>query len=60
MYKSLIKYLTVSYFFLFSMNIYGNIMLNENDKLSTPLPLPYDGKIIVFIKHDIPINIHTK
>ena len=45
MYKSLIKYLTVSYFFLFSMNIYGNIMLDENDKLTTPLPLPYDGKM---------------
>ncbi len=45
MYKSLIKYLTVSYFFLLSMNVYGNIMLDENDKLTTPLPLPYDGKI---------------
>ena len=45
MYKSLIKYLTVSYFFLLSMNIYGNIMLDEKDKLTIPLPLPYDGKI---------------
>ena len=45
MLKSLIKYLTISYFFLFCVNINGNIMLDENDKLITPLPLPYDGTI---------------
>ena len=45
MLKSLIKYLTISYFFLFCVNINGNIMLDENDKLMTPLPLPYDGTI---------------
>ena len=42
---SLIKYFTISYFFLFCLNINGNIMLDENDKLLTPLPLPYDGTI---------------
>ena len=43
--KSLIKILTISYLFLICLNINGNIMLNENDKLSNPLPLPYDGKV---------------
>ena len=42
---SLIKYFTISYFFLFCLNINGEIMLDENDKLITPLPLPYDGTI---------------
>ncbi len=45
MLKSLIKYFTISYFFLFCVSVYGNIMLDEDDKLVTPLPLPYDGKI---------------
>ena len=45
MLMSLIKYFTISYFFLFCLNINGKIMLDENDKLITPLPLPYDGKI---------------
>ena len=45
MLKSLIKYFTISYFFLFCLNINGEIMLDENDKLITPLPLPYDGTI---------------
>jgi len=43
MYKKLIKYLYLSYFFLFSLNIYSNILLDENDKLQSPLPLPYNG-----------------
>ena len=42
---SLIKYFTISYFFLFCLNINGKIMLDENDRLITPLPLPYDGTI---------------
>ena len=42
---SLIKYFTISYFFLLCLNINGKIMLDENDKLITPLPLPYDGTI---------------
>ena len=43
--KSLIKYFNISYFFLICLNLNGNIMLNDNDKLITPLPLPYDGTI---------------
>ena len=45
MLMSLIKYFTISYFFLFCLNINGKIMLDENDKLITPLPLPYDETI---------------
>tara|TARA_B100001250_G_scaffold414333_1_gene452038 strand:+ start:3434 stop:3943 length:510 start_codon:yes stop_codon:yes gene_type:complete len=45
MYKSLIKYISVSYIFLFSLIINGEIMLDKDDVLMTPLPLPYDGKI---------------
>ena len=43
--KSLIKILTISYLILICLNINGNIMLNENDKLANPLPFPYDGKV---------------
>ena len=43
--RSLIKYAYILYFFLFSMIINGNVMLDKNDKLSMPLPLPYDGVI---------------
>ena len=45
MLKSVIKYINISYFFLICININGNIMLDENDKLTTPLPLPYNGEI---------------
>ena len=45
MIKSVIKYINISYFFLICININGNIMLDENDKLTTPLPLPYNGEI---------------
>jgi len=44
MYKSLIKYLTISYCFLFCLLLGGEIMLDDNDKLPLNLPLPYDGK----------------
>ena len=43
--KSLIKYYTISYFFLFCLTLNGEIMLDDNDKLTTPLPLPYDGNV---------------
>lgn len=46
MLKSLIKYFSISYFYLLAINLNGQIMLDENDKLATPLPLPYDGKIL--------------
>ena len=42
---SLAKYLKISYLFLYCINIQGDIMLNDDDKLTTPLPFPYDGKI---------------
>ena len=45
MLKSVIKYINISYFFLICININGNIMLDEDDKLTTPLPLPYNGEI---------------
>ena len=45
MLMSLIKYFTISYFFLFCLNVNGKIMLDGNDKLITPLPFPYDGTI---------------
>jgi len=45
MFKNLIKYSFASYIFLFSLLINGEIMLDENDTLTTPLPMPYDGKI---------------
>lgn len=45
MIKSLIKYITISYLFLVCLNINGHIMLDKNDKLSSPLPLPYNGKV---------------
>ena len=45
MYKSLIKYYTISYFFLFCLTLNGEIMLDDNDVLTTPLPLPYDGNV---------------
>ena len=45
MYKSLIKYYTISYIFLFCLTLNGEIMLDDSDVLTTPLPLPYDGKV---------------
>ena len=45
MYKSLIKYYTISYIFLFCLTLNGEIMLDDSDILTTPLPLPYDGKV---------------
>ena len=45
MYKSLIKYYTISYFFLFCLTLNGEIMLDDNDVLTTSLPLPYDGNV---------------
>jgi len=45
MYKSLIKYYTISYFFLSCLTLNGEIMLDDNDVLTSPLPLPYDGSV---------------
>ena len=45
MFKSLIKYYTISYIFLFCLTLNGEIMLDDSDVLTTPLPLPYDGNV---------------
>ena len=37
MLKSVIKYINISYFFLICININGNMMLDENDKLTITL-----------------------
>jgi len=41
----LIKYITFFSLFIVCININGKIMLDENDKLASPLPKPYDGKV---------------
>jgi thiol-disulfide isomerase/thioredoxin len=43
--KNLLKYLFISYFFIFSLILNGKIMLDQNDELEIPLPLPYDRVI---------------
>ena len=45
MYKSLIKYYTISYIFLFCLTLNGEIMLDDSHVLNKPLPLPYDGNV---------------
>ena len=39
----LIKHITFFSLFIVCINISGKIMLDENDKLVSPLPKPYDG-----------------
>ena len=41
----LIKYITFFSLFIVCININGKIMLDENDKLASPLPKPYDGLV---------------
>ena len=41
----LIKYITFFSLFIVCININGKIMLDENDKLVSPLPNPYDGVV---------------
>ena len=43
--KNLLKYLFISCFFIFSLILNGKIMLDQNDELEMPLPLPYDRVI---------------
>ena len=45
MQKNLTKYLYISCLFIFSVVINGKIMLDQDDKLEMPLPLPYDGNV---------------
>ena len=42
----LIKYITFFSLFIVCININGKIMLDENDKLVSPLPKPYDLSLI--------------
>ena len=41
----LIKYITFFSLFIVCININGKIMLDENDKLVSPLPKHYDGLV---------------
>ena len=41
----LIKYITFFSLFIVCININGKIMLDENDKVVSPLPNPYDGLV---------------
>ena len=43
---SLFKKISITYFFLICINLNADIMLDANDKLDLPLPLPYDGNEI--------------
>lgn len=43
--KNLLKYLFISCFFISSLILNGKIMLDQNDELEMPLPLPYDQVI---------------
>ena len=43
---SLFKKISITYFFLICINLNADTMLNANDKLDLPLPLPYDGNEI--------------
>ena len=43
---NLFKKISITYFFLICINLNADTMLNANDKLDLPLPLPYDGNEI--------------
>ena len=43
---SLFKKISITYFFLICINLNADMMLDANDKLDLPLPLPYDGNQI--------------
>lgn len=43
---SLFKKISITYFLLICINLYGDMVLDVNDKLDLPLPLPYDGNEI--------------
>ena len=49
--KSLIKYSLISYFFFLVLILESEIMLNKNDTLIMPLPMPYDG--IIYTTNDL-------
>ena len=43
---NLFKKISITYFLLICINLYGDMLLDVNDKLDLPLPLPYDGNEI--------------
>ncbi len=43
---SLFKKISITYFFLICIILNADMMLDANDKLDLPLPLPYDGNEI--------------
>ena len=43
--NSLFKYLNISYLFFLCSILNSNIVLDENDVIQTPLPLPYNAQI---------------
>ena len=43
---SLFKKISITYFLLICINLNADMMLDANDKLDLPLPLPYDGNEI--------------
>ena len=43
---SLSKKISITYFLLICINLNADMMLDANDKLDLPLPLPYDGNEI--------------
>ena len=43
---SLFKKISITYFLSICINLNGDIVLDANDKLDLPLPLPYDGNEI--------------
>ena len=46
MVTSLFKKISITYFLSICINLNGDIVLDANDKLDLPLPLPYDGNEI--------------
>ena len=43
---SYFKKISITYFLLICINLNGDMVLDANDKLDLPLPLPYDGNEI--------------
>ena len=45
MIKKIFKLIIISNLFTLTLNANQNIMLDELDVITTPLPLPYNGKV---------------
>ena len=55
--KSLIKILTISYLFFICLNINGNILLNENDKLANQKRLKLFKSIMKFMEIRVDLDL---